>query len=216
MQKLLEFQKRVTPIVKDSQNPFFHSKYFDINSLLETIRPILNELGLVIMQPLASINGKPALETNIFDAETGEALVSALTPLPENTDPQKMGATITYFRRYALQSALCLEADDDDAESAVRPAGLSQNWQKPTPPPAVGTTSATAAQPWKKWEQPAGGKELGTCPDCGAPQKMYANGKPGCSKLCWKPENAHLRNLPIIQTEEPPFPDEIDMSNVNF
>jgi hypothetical protein len=39
--------------------------------------------------------------------------------LPENSDPQKMGSTITYFRRYALQSLFLLQAEDDDGHSAV-------------------------------------------------------------------------------------------------
>jgi len=30
------------------------------------------------------------------------------------TDPQKMGAVITYYRRYALQSLFLLEAEDLD------------------------------------------------------------------------------------------------------
>lgn len=120
MLKLLEFQKRVTPIVKDSKNPFYKSKYFDINSLLAEIRPILNELGLVLSQPLSTSAGRPALRTLLVDVETGKTLIDEDIPLPENNDPQKMGATITYFRRYALQSMLCLEAEDDDAESVVR------------------------------------------------------------------------------------------------
>ena len=34
--------------------------------------------------------------------------------LPVNTDPQKMGSTITYFRRYALVSYFEIQAEDDD------------------------------------------------------------------------------------------------------
>jgi hypothetical protein len=37
-------------------------------------------------------------------------------PLPELADAQKAGSAITYFRRYALQSLLALEAEDDDAK----------------------------------------------------------------------------------------------------
>ena len=39
-------------------------------------------------------------------------------PLPEVTDAQKAGSAITYFRRYALQSLLALEAEDDDGNTA--------------------------------------------------------------------------------------------------
>lgn len=116
--KLLAFQKEVGAVKKDSVNPFYHSKYADINSYIELVKPLLSKYGLVILQPLTSFGEKTALSTIIIDSESGEQIEDT-TFLPENTDPQKMGAVITYFRRYAIQSMLCLEAEDDDANSAV-------------------------------------------------------------------------------------------------
>jgi len=116
--KLLDFQNKVGVILKDSINPFYKSKYADINALLEVIKPILNEVGLVINQPLTHIDGKPALKTIVRDVE--EIIYEEVCPLIENTDPQKFGATITYFRRYALQSLLCLQAEDDDGNSTSK------------------------------------------------------------------------------------------------
>jgi hypothetical protein len=121
MQKLLEFQKKVGAITKDSINPFFKSNYFDINKLIDVIKPILNELGLILVQPLSqTANDKPALQTIIFDTEGGKELLKSTTPLPENPDPQKMGSIITYYRRYAIQSLLFLQAEDDDGNSAAQ------------------------------------------------------------------------------------------------
>ena len=121
MKKLLELQKQVGAISKDSENPFFKSKYFDINKLLETIKPILNKLEIVILQPLRNVNGRPAIGTVLIDtsdnAETKTLLDETIT-LPDLTDPQKMGSAITYYRRYSLQSALGLEAEDDDGNVA--------------------------------------------------------------------------------------------------
>lgn len=110
--KLLEFQKKVGAITKDATNPFFKSKYFDINKLLEVVKPILNELGLVLIQPLSHVMGKPAIDTIILD--DGKIIISSTTVLPENHDPQKMGSIITYYRRYSIQSLLGLQAEDDD------------------------------------------------------------------------------------------------------
>lgn len=120
--KLLQFQQAVGKISKDSTNPFYKSKYFDINKLLEEVKPILNELGLVLVQALSHINGKPAIKTELYDVDNTEQfpLLSSTTPLPENTDPQKMGSTITYYRRYAIQTLLCLQADDDDGNLASK------------------------------------------------------------------------------------------------
>jgi hypothetical protein len=117
--KLLEVQKEIGAIKKDSTNPFFKSKYFDINSLLEQVKPVLNKHGLVVLQGLTNIEGKLALSTKIagVDKETSCEL-ETICPLPEVADAQKAGSAITYFRRYALQSLLALEAEDDDANVA--------------------------------------------------------------------------------------------------
>ena len=115
--KLLALQKEIKPVVKDSTNPFFKSKYFDINSILAEIKPLLNKYSLVILQPVVIIDGKPALETMVTDTESNETFKSQC-PLPENLKPQDMGSAITYFRRYSLQSLLLLEAEDDDGNVA--------------------------------------------------------------------------------------------------
>lgn len=115
--KLLEVQKEIGAISKDSENPFFHSKYFDINKLLEVVKPVLSAHGLVLLQPLSNIEGKSTIKTILVEAETGETL-SNETFLTENPDPQKMGSAITYYRRYSLQSLLGLQAEDDDANKA--------------------------------------------------------------------------------------------------
>lgn len=118
MSKLLDFQKEVGAITKDSFNPFFKSKYADINALLSVIKPSLNKFGLVITQPIVVIDGKNALATKLFD---GDNIVSeGAIILPDNLDPPKMGSAITYYRRYSLQALLLLEAQDDDAEGTKK------------------------------------------------------------------------------------------------
>lgn len=116
MEKLIEFQKQVEAIKKDAKNPFFKSSYFDINSLLSAIKPTLNELGLVLLQPLTHYGEKPALRTILLDGN--KELINDLIILPELSDPQKMGSAITYYRRYAIQSLLALQAEDDDGNLA--------------------------------------------------------------------------------------------------
>lgn len=125
--KLLCVQKKVGAISKDARNPFFKSNYFDINKIIETVKPLLDENGLLVMQPLVTLgDATPAIATIFIDPESGESL-KFITPLPIKEDPQKMGSLITYFRRFCLQSALFLQAEDDDGNDA---AGK-------TPPPVV-------------------------------------------------------------------------------
>jgi len=124
-QKLLEIQMEIGAVKKDATNPFFKSKYFDINSLLEQIKPTLNKHDIVILQGLTNLEGKLALSTKLIDSFDGQT-IETICPLPEVSDPQKAGSAITYFRRYAIQSLLALEAEDDDANLA------SKKTEKPT------------------------------------------------------------------------------------
>jgi len=145
--KLLKLNQALQPIKKGQDNPFYHSKYADINSIIGEVRPKLTELGLVVLQPLTSLpDGKTAIKTIIIDTESGETFgEDNLYPLIEMADPQKEGAVITYFRRYALLSALMLETEDDDCNSAsgkviqqtatpVKPA-YQKSTYKPYQPP---------------------------------------------------------------------------------
>ena len=112
-QKLADAKSEIGAISKDSTNPFFKSKYFDINNLLAHVEPILHKHGLLVLQPIKN----NMVYTEIIELETGNAESSAI-PLPELNDPQKLGSAITYYRRYTLASLLALQAEDDDAQSA--------------------------------------------------------------------------------------------------
>jgi hypothetical protein len=117
--KLLEFQKEIGVIAKDSKNPHFKNTYASLTQILSEVKPVLTKLGLVVLQPIA--DGK--VFTTIMD---GEKLVAQSSiDLPTNLAPQALGSAITYFRRYTLSSLLALEIDDDDAQMA-KPAPIKQ------------------------------------------------------------------------------------------
>lgn len=117
MEKLLEFQRKVGAIKKDGKNPHFKSNYATLPQILSEVKPILSELGLVLLQPIRS--GMVVSEI----LEGGKVLTSSEIKLPEGLDPQKMGSAITYYRRYTLASLLSLEIEDDDGNLAsTKPA----------------------------------------------------------------------------------------------
>jgi hypothetical protein len=118
MDKILKIQSEIGVLVKTETNPFFKSKYMDINGLLEQLLPLLEKYKICVTQPLQNIDGKPALKTLVCDVESGKEIMQATIPLPDLQDPQKMGSAITYYRRYALQSLFLLRAEDDDANTA--------------------------------------------------------------------------------------------------
>lgn len=127
MDKILKIQSEIGVLSKTETNPFFKSKYMDINGLLAQLLPLLEKHGLCVMQPLTNIAGKPAIATEIHHIESGATLLTEIMPLPDLQDPQKMGSAITYYRRYALQSLFLLQAQDDDGEGAKAKVGKSKD-----------------------------------------------------------------------------------------
>ncbi len=121
--KLNEVKKEIGAISKDATNPFFKSKYFDINSLLKHVEPLLQKNGLLLLQPIT----KGEVFSEIIDIEYGESVTSSI-PLPQMDDPQKLGSAVTYYRRYTLQSLLGLQAEDDDANSASQATKSQKQW----------------------------------------------------------------------------------------
>lgn len=137
---LSEFYSEVPVILKDTAGHNY--KYADLPAIDTIIKPLLKKHGLGFLQPLSSIDNKPAIKTIIFDVESGESIEDTV-PLPvtdliktivEKTDksgniykqekyvvagfeqmskPQAEGAIITYYRRYALSSFLGLITDKD-------------------------------------------------------------------------------------------------------
>jgi hypothetical protein len=113
-EKLFALQQEIGAISKDAKNPFFKSSYFDINTLLEELKPFLGKYKLAIYQPIK--NGE--VHTIIKCVETKEKTEPSYLTLPVIIDPQKLGSCITYFRRYTLVSLLGLQAIDDDGNLA--------------------------------------------------------------------------------------------------
>jgi len=131
MKRILEVKKKIGTLSKNSANPFFKSKYLDLNSLLVHIEPLLIEQGLLLTQPI--IDG--LVISRIIDTETGATLLESSLALPTIQDPQKLGSCITYYRRYTLKSLLSIAEDDDDGNSAVK--GVEESKKKPITAPQL-------------------------------------------------------------------------------
>lgn len=118
---LLKAQSQMSNPKKGATNPFFKSKYADLNAIREAVIPTLNENGISVLQPIVHIDGKNFVKTILLH-ESGE-LMESLTEIIYNkiNDAQAQGSGISYARRYALQSFVCVGADDDDAQKAVQP-----------------------------------------------------------------------------------------------
>lgn len=116
---LVKAQSEMGNASKGSANPFFKSKYADLNSIREACLPALFANGLSVMQPTVVVDGKNYIETLIIH-ESGE-YIGGHTEIvyAKLNDAQNFGAGTTYARRFGLQSLLCIGAEDSDGEEAV-------------------------------------------------------------------------------------------------
>jgi ERF superfamily len=105
-------------VKKDSSNPFHKSKYASLGAHLELSEAVLFKHGLLMLHTPNIINGVHVLIATIDHPESGQ-WVKAYLPLPNpKGDSQGIGASITYMRRYSINSMLGLNAEDDDGETA--------------------------------------------------------------------------------------------------
>ena len=116
---LLSAQREMGMAVKDSQNPFFKSKYADLNSIREACMPSLNKYGIVVLQPTIVQDGKNYVKTLLLH-ESGESM-ECITEIifDKQNSAQAQGSGISYARRYGLQSFVNIGAEDDDGNKAV-------------------------------------------------------------------------------------------------
>jgi hypothetical protein len=112
-EKLFALQNEIGAISKDAKNPFYKSKYFDINSLIKQLQPLFQKHRLLLLQPIE----ESLVYTRIVCVDSGE-FVEASMKLPDLADIQKLGGAVTYLRRYTLSSLLGLQSEDDDGNAA--------------------------------------------------------------------------------------------------
>ncbi len=111
---LVAAQADMPAVAKDGTNPHFHSKFVSLDNLIAQTRPVLNKHGLAIAQfPAHNELGAPTLVTKLMHV-SGESLEYAQPLFLPSQDMQKLGAAITYARRYGWASALGIASDDDD------------------------------------------------------------------------------------------------------
>lgn len=103
-------------VVKNKTNPHFKNSYADLDAILEAITPALCKHELLVSQVVEG----DRLLTRVFHS-SGNYLESSY-PLPYVADPQRMGASLTYARRYSLSAILSVASEDDDnGNSAATP-----------------------------------------------------------------------------------------------
>jgi ERF superfamily len=126
-------QGKLTYAKKDSANPFFKSKYADLESVWDACRDLLSANGLSVIQ----LPGKTYFETlekhgeimvytymsltTIIAHSSGEWISQEMSVPMSKIDAQGAGSCISYMRRYALASVVGVVQADDDGNAASAP-----------------------------------------------------------------------------------------------
>lgn len=147
LQDLSELQNSVTKVVKNTENPYFKSKYADLNALFEVVKPQIKEKGFVLIQTVQ----RDVLHTELVHIETGEKITSDMDLLTAKPDMQQLGSAVTYARRYSLLAMLNIEVEDDDGNAASgKEADTYEDFDKLIR--ACKTEKAVSAL-WYKWKE---------------------------------------------------------------
>jgi hypothetical protein len=148
---------------KDSDNPFFKSKYADLQSVWAACRMPLTSNGLSVVQcprTEATERGVRVSVETVLLHSSGQWLRDSVAVLAKDDSPQAVGSCISYLRRYSLAAFAGVAPEDDDAEAAegrkdsrptakpVKPGGFDDWLTDLEAVAAEGTPALEAA--WRK------------------------------------------------------------------
>lgn len=120
LKDFLEVQKELKPVKKDGANPFHKSKYATFESVLDEALPVLHKHGFILNQIGGTdVNSNQTLRTIVTHVKTGNVVTSDFILVTTKNDPQSIGSSITYFKRYAIQALLGMSTEDDDGQAAT-------------------------------------------------------------------------------------------------
>lgn len=142
-QALIKFQAELPDITLDAENPHFRSKFASLPNITRVVLPKLAALGIAfVATPRVTEEGTFIMEASLIH-ESGER-ESASFPITA-TDPQKVGSSVSYYRRYALASLTGIVADaDDDGNAASLPTKAEQTASTAQARVAKATTAPAA------------------------------------------------------------------------
>lgn len=106
-------------VTKDKVNPHFKSKYADLSSVLDTVRPVFARHGMAVTQETTPSEDGVIVETVVLHTSGDERRFGKLYVPANKRDAQGAGSALTYARRYSLMTAFGVPAEDDDGNAAV-------------------------------------------------------------------------------------------------
>jgi hypothetical protein len=134
-QKLLTIQQKINGLGKDKKS--FTYSYVTGDKVLGEIKPLMNELGLILKQEVLSIENtrqdystksgnkseilsKVMMRFTWVDTETGEKDENLFGANGQNDWEKGLGSALTYAERYFLLKYFHIATDEDDIDNDQR------------------------------------------------------------------------------------------------
>lgn len=129
-------QSKMKVIKKETENPFFKSKYADLASIMEKTQPLLAEQGLSVTQGASYAQETGWVLITRLSHVSGQFYETMYPLLAKDHSAQAMGSALSYARRYSYSALTGAVAgnDDDDGEGAQarhQPPAVTQTPAKP-------------------------------------------------------------------------------------
>jgi len=132
---------KISASINKSQSKFMHvvkdvkgarGLYASLPAVIESVRPILNENGISVLQHSHPSETGVCLSTVLLHT-SGEWIADGGLFIPcVKNDPQAFGSAMSYARRYSLLAMLGVAADDDVARehrpSDIGRAAIERDW----------------------------------------------------------------------------------------
>ena len=110
--------------IKSKENPFFKSKYADLQTIWGAVKPALTKNGLSVVQLPGGGDGTAICLTTVLLHSSGEWISDdGVVMRPAKQDPQGIAAALTYAKRAGLQAVLGVVADEDDDGNSISAPG---------------------------------------------------------------------------------------------
>ena len=137
---LAKAQGEITTADKGQENTYFKQRYADFAAVWNACHGPLSKNEIAIIQAPQAVRVGEQTEVTVqtlLAHSSGEWMSFTCSVWTEKSDPQAIGTCITYLRRYTLQAAVGVAAEDDDGESAMGRGETASDKAPPARPPAA-------------------------------------------------------------------------------
>lgn len=210
---LAKAQGQIQSAKRDSENPFYRSRYADLAAVWDACRKALAANELAVVQTTMPGEAGTLLVTTLAHSSgewiRGEYPLHPMRQVQKegwvpSDDPQAIGSALTYARRYALAAIVGVAPDDDDDGEAAMGRPAQQQ--------------APKGQPARSAPKASGGNGT-ACPSCGVAGAIIKSKfkdewlcfgkKGGCgAKFSTDPALMTAAREPGVDDAEPPYADD--------